>query len=1092
MVEEKKLFQEVGEPNFPKLEEAVLAFWRESNIFAKSDQKPAPKGEFVFYEGPPTANGQPAMHHVLARSFKDIFPRYKSMQGYHVTRKGGWDTHGLPVEIAVEKKLGVLGRKSLSREEIAEFTRQCREWVFANIEDWNYFTERMGMWLDLENAYVTYHNSYIESVWNLLKRMWDRGMIVQDYKVVPLSPRISTTLSQNEIADGYREVDDPSVYVRFPLKLETTPSAVREKLEAQGVRLEALGEVAILVWTTTPWTLPSNTMAAVHPEMAYVLVRSPSAGHLILAREAVARLQALHKEDLEVLAHLKGADMEWWEYTPPFPEVCVELGVVEAQGQRRPDGRPVMHFIALADFVSAEDGSGVAHEAPVYGAEDLELARRYGTPLLFGTDEYGIMRVSKERGKFFKDADKGLIQDLKSRGLLYHAGQIRHRYPFHDRTGDPILYFAKPSWYIKTSNYRAQLWENNEKINWVPPHIKHGRFGNWLKDNVDWAISRERYWGTPLPFWVAEDGSEVICVGSVRELSALAGRDLSDLDLHRPYVDEVTFVKDGKTFRRVPEVLDVWFDSGAMPYAQWHLLLEEEKPMEGYEENYALWQRHFPADFICEAIDQTRGWFYSLHAIATLLYDQPAFKNVICLGHLVDEKGFKMSKSKGNVVEPLPMFDKYGADAVRWYMFTASEPGEQKRFSERLVQEAQRGFLGTLWNVYSFFVLYANLDRPNLNQRPEVATRPEMDRWMVARLQQLIQKVTAALDAYDARGGGKELERFVDELSNWYVRRNRRRFWKNEDVLDREAAYATLWEALVTVAQLCAPFTPFVAEALWQNLVRSVEPKAAESVHLSDWPQANPALIDQGLLTQMGAVVRVVGLARSARAKSGIKTRMPLPRLLVTAPSEEERAGLQHFADEIAEELNVKQVEVLALGEELLTYRVLPNLPILGKKYGKQLPAIRAALAQMDSRAIARTVRAGQTVALELPEGSIHLTPEELLLEALSPEGYAAEEEEGYLAALEVRLDEALRLEGLSRDLIRLIQQARKEMGLKVSDRIHLTYTAEGPYAQAIDQHGPRIQEETLALSLRAQEPQGHLVELSDEEGVAHFGLQKA
>jgi isoleucyl-tRNA synthetase len=1140
MVEEKKLFSEVTETNFPRLEEAVLAFWRQNHIFARSDQKAAPSGKFVFYEGPPTANGKPAMHHVLARSFKDIFPRYKTMQGFHVTRKGGWDTHGLPVEIAVEKKLGVLGRKTLNRDEIAEFTRQCREWVFANIEDWNYFTERMGMWLDLENAYVTYHNTYIESVWNLLKRMWDRGMVVQDYKVVPLSPRISSTLSHNEIADGYREVDDPSVYVRFPLKLETTPKAVSEKLKGQGVDLDSLYGLAILVWTTTPWTLPSNTMAAVNPGMDYAVVRSPSVGHLILATEAVERLKELHEEELEVVAHLKGSDLEWWEYTPPFPEVCVELGVAPKQGARRsevvglpelypdrlksamkedafaslkqaPLAYPAMHFVALADFVSAQDGSGVAHQAPVYGAEDLEISRQYGTPLLFGTSEYGLMQVTEERGKFFKDADKGLIRIMKDRAVMYHAGQIRHRYPFHDRTGDPILYFARPSWYIKTSSFRQQLWENNEKINWIPEHIKHGRFGNWLKDNVDWAISRERYWGTPLPFWVAEDGSEKVCVGSVRELSALVGRDLSDLDLHRPYVDDITFVRNGKTFRRVPEVLDVWFDSGAMPYAQWHLMLETSssvegqkvlspsafghRPMPGYEQNYELWKRHFNADYISEAIDQTRGWFYSLHAISTLLEGQPAFQNVICLGHLVDERGFKMSKSKGNIVEPLPMFDKYGADAVRWYMLTASDPGEQKRFSERLVQEAQRGFLGTLWNVYSFFVLYANLDKPDLNNRPAVKARPEMDQWLVARKQQLIERVTVAMDAYDARGAGKELEQFVEELSNWYVRRNRRRFWKNEDATDREAAYATLWEALLVVAQLAAPFTPFVAEALWQNLMRSIKPDAPESVHLSDWPRADPSLIDETLLPQMGAVVKVVGLARSARAISGVKTRMPLPRVLVTAPTEVELSGLRHFAGEIAEELNVKQVEVLALGEELLTYRVLPNLPVMGKKYGKQVPAIRAALAELDSKMVARTLKAGRSLSLDLGSldgSSISLSPEELLLEALSPEGYSAQEQDGYLAALEVKLDEQLLLEGLSRDLIRLVQQARKTMGLNVSDRIHLTYAAEGKYARSLIQFGSRLQEETLALSLVQQEPEGSITELSDEEGTVKFGVKKA
>jgi isoleucyl-tRNA synthetase len=1013
------------------------------------------------------------------------------MQGYHITRKGGWDTHGLPVEIAVEKKLGVLGRKTLSHHEIAEFNRTCKEWVFENLKDWNHFTERMGFWVDLDNPYITYENAYIESVWNLLKRMWDQGMIVRDYKVVPLSPRISTTLSQNEIAEGYREVDDPSVYVRFPLRLETTPPAVSRQLSAQGVKLEELHDLAILVWTTTPWTLPSNTMAAVNAEMDYAVVKSPSVGHLIFAAEAVERLKELHKEDLEVVALLKGADMEWWEYVPPFPEVGLELGVIKQQGQKRPDGKPAMHFIALADFVSAADGSGVAHEAPVYGAEDLELSRHYGVPMLFGTNEYGIMQVTDERGKFFKEADKGLTRIMKERGVMYHAGQIRHRYPFHDRTGDPILYYAKPSWYIKTSNFRQQLYQNNEKINWVPPHIREGRFGNWLKDNVDWAISRERYWGAPLPFWAAEDGSEYVCIGSVSELSQLVGRDLSDLDLHRPYVDEITFVKNGKTFKRIPEVIDVWFESGAMPYAQWHLMLGPDGVAQS-QESLETFKQHFPADYICEAIDQTRGWFYSLHAIATLLHDSPAFKNVICLGHLVDEKGAKMSKSKGNVVEPLPMFNKYGADAVRWYVYTSGDPGESKRFSERLVVEAMRGFMNTLWNVYSFFVLYANLDKPNLLHPPRVEERPEMDRWLVARVQEVIEQVTGYLEAYDAQRAGRVLEEFVEELSNWYVRRNRRRFWKNEDARDRESAYATLYEALYTIALLSAPFTPFFSEALYQNLVRSLTDKAPESIHLESWPKPEPKYMDKALLQSMHAVVKVVGLARSARAASGVKTRMPLPKALVTAPTEAERQGLSHFAEEIADELNVKTVEVLDFGGSLLSYRVLPNLPVLGKKYGKKVPQIRALLAQADGKYVAATVKAGKLLHLELGDETIALSGEELILEAQSPDGYQALEEGGYVAALEVKVSEELYLEGLSRDLIRLVQQARKDMGLQVSDRIALSYQASGKYAEALERFGPRLQEETLAGSLSQGTVSGFEAGLEDDEGLARFGLSRA
>ena len=1054
------MFSEVKGADFPGLEQEVMAFWREHEIFKKSVEKPSPRGEYVFYEGPPTANGQPALHHVLARSFKDLFPRFKSMQGYHAPRRGGWDTHGLPVEISVEKKLGLQGRNhDATREELETFNRLCRESVWSTIQDWNTFTERLGFWVDLNDAYITYENPYIESVWNLLKRLWVKGLVAQDYKVVPLSPRIATTLSKAELGeeDSYREVDDPSVYVRFPVKPETTPQAVLDEFEAQGVSLSDLPGLALVVWTTTPWTLPSNTMAAVNPELTYAVCSSPN-GPIIIAQDAVERVSALHSEPLTVLATLKGHDMEFWAYTQPFPEVAQELGVT---------GR--MHFVALADFVSAQDGSGVAHEAPVYGAEDLELSRVYETPLVFGTDEHGVMQVTHARGQFFKDADKALIADLETRGLMVWAGTFRHRYPFHDRTGDPILYFAKPSWYVRTQQMAPELLEQNEKINWVPKNIKHGRFGRWLEGNVDWAISRERYWGTPLPFWVAEDGSELICVGSVQELSELAGRDLSELDLHRPYIDDVTFSKDGKLFRRVPEVLDVWFDSGSMPYAQWHLLLnaDGETPLPGTEENLAQFERHFPADFICEAIDQTRGWFYSLHAISTLLYGTPAYKNVICLGHIVDEHGKKMSKSKGNVIKPIPLFDQYGADCVRWYMFSASEPGDQKRFSPALVEETQRDLFMTLWNTYSFFVLYANLDTPDLTQTVPVAERPEIDRWLVAKTHALVRDVTGRLETYDPTAASRLVRDFVvDDLSNWYVRRNRRRFWKSGADTDKLAAYGTLYETLVTLTKLMAPLAPFVSEAIYRNLVLAVTPDAPESVHLSQWPEADAALIDDALLRDMNALVRVVELGRGARAASKVKTRQPLPEVLVRVRSAEELEGLRTLEPQLLEELNVKKVTYLEVTADFVAYDVKPNLPLVGKRFGKLIPALKKAINEMDGRDIARNVREGKETPLTLDGQEYRLEPEAFLLDAKSPEGYTALEERGYLAALNTQLTPELVQEGLARDVIRLVQNARKNAGLEVSDTIQLSLQTTGELAEAVKTHLETIQSEVLAAEL--------------------------
>ena len=1159
-------FQEISpQPNYKEVEAKVLEFWKSQNIFAQSEAKAAPKGEFVFYEGPPTANGQPAMHHVLARAFKDLFPRYKSMQGFHVTRKGGWDTHGLPVEIAVEKKLGLSGRNhGATRAEMEEFNKLCRESVFANIQDWNEFTERMGYWVDLEHPYVTYHNDYIESVWNLLKRLWEKGLVERDYKVVPVSPRIGTTLSANEIADGYRDVNDPSVYVRLPIKLESMPAAFKAELEKQGVKLETLENPALVVWTTTPWTLPSNTLAAVNANLEYVLANSPQ-GAVIVAAGAVERMSQLHKDlpPLEVLARFKGSVMEFLEYHQPFPESFEELKL---------EGRA--HFVALAEFVTDDDGSGVAHEAPVYGAEDLALGRQYGAPLCFGTDKNGIMQVTEAKGKFFKEADKDLIRIMKERGVMYHAGQVLHSYPFHDRTGDPILYFARPSWFVRTHKMRENLAAQNQKINWYPEHIKDGRFGKWLENNVDWSISRERYWGTPLPFWKSEDG-DLHVVGSVKELSELTGRDLSSLDLHRPFVDDITFELNGKTFSRVSEVLDVWFDSGSMPYAQWHLLIKSQSQMTEQEnadligramqtthlgkvthsdaredavqnqhggvkpqnqwdlnsrlrtfypdgmpfseeeslKNGAQFTKHFPADFICEAIDQTRGWFYSLHAISTLLYDQPAYKNVICLGHLVDEKGKKMSKSLGNVVEPMPFFDRFGADSVRWYMFTASEPGDTKRFSERLVSEGQRGFVNTLWNVYSFFVLYANIDNPDLNSAPNLELRPEIDRWLISRLEQTKEVMTKALDNYDARGAGKALDAFVMEMSNWYVRRNRRRFWSQDGNVD-SSAYATLYEALVTVAKLAAPFTPFLAESLYQNLVRTRDANTPESVHLCEWTNFDASRCDLNLVSEMNAVLTVVELGRAARAKASLGNRQPLPRALIYARNSSDVKALERLKDVALEELNVESLEFL----EGVNYRVRPNLPVLGKtlppEIKKHMPKITAELAKPE---VAKRVAENLNGAIlegsariiitsqgelsfdtstgndEIPQpenGNNELTLEKVLIDAEAPEGFQSALSEGFLVALDTNLTPELKLEGLKRYLVRMVNQARKDAKLEVSDKIELRLDLEGDLLIAAKEKRESLALETMCSSLAFGEPKvGDFVVALEDGG--RLGLSK-
>ena len=1020
-------FREVqGRYDGPALENEMLDFWREHDVFEKTLQKSKYGPRFSFNEGPPTANGKPGIHHVLARTFKDIFPRYKTMRGYYAPRKAGWDTHGLPVEHEVEKHLNKIGRiDSYDKAEIeakvgiAEFTRLCRESVMTYISDWEKMTTRMGFWVNLDEAYYTLDNSYIESVWSLLKTIWDKDLVYQGYKVVPYDPRIGATLSSHELAQGYREVEDPSITVRF--------------------RLQAEKNTSFLVWTTTPWTLPSNLALAVGNDIDYSYCSVN--GETLIVAEAL-RLAVLRDLEHTVVKTVKGRSLVGTRYERLFDYLEVDSDKA--------------FKVYAADFVSTADGTGIVHTAPAYGVDDLELGKANDLPVVHGVGLDGnfIADVEPVAGLFFKDADKPLIRILKERGLMFRSERYTHNYPFGWRTGDPIIYYAKNAWYIRTSQFSARMVELNRTIQWVPEHIRDGRFGNWLENNVDWALSRERFWGTPLPIWT--DGEEHYqIVGSVAELERLSGCTLSELDLHRPAIDDIRFEQGGKTWRRVPEVIDCWFDSGAMSYAQWHYPFE----------NQEVFEKHFPADFICEAIDQTRGWFYTLHAIATLVSDSVAYRNCICLSHIVDKDGKKMSKSLGNIVDPYDVFDTIGADALRWYFLARLSPDVQKRISVDIVAEVASSFINTFWNTYGFFILYARIDNIDLSQPVAVEDRPEIDRWALALAHRTIETTTVALDSFDAKSAGEAIESFVDQLSNWYVRRNRRRFWKSTDAEDKRAAYLTLYECLVIAHKLMAPFVPFLAENVYQNLVRSVQPSAPESVHMTDWPLANPTWKNDALLFAIGVVQKVVGLGREARNESGIRIRQPLAKLLVRAPNDEAAAALDAHQDQLLEELNIKAVEFIARDADIVSYRIKPNLPILGKTHGKEIPAIRKALDAADGAAIAGAVARGESYVIDIPSGKLALNADNVLIETSSAKGYTCAEDVGYLAALDTTLTDALLDEGVAREIVRSVQDARKQAGLEVSDRIVLGVSGSAAVEKSLATHRDYVMHETLAIN---------------------------
>ncbi len=1033
-----------------KIERDQLDFWRANRIFQRSISEREGAPVWVTYEGPPTVNGNPGVHHVLARAFKDIFPRYKTMRGHYVLRKGGWDTHGLPVEIAIEKELGFTQKRQIEEYGIAEFNKKCRDSVMRNIATWERFTERMAYWTDLDNAYVTFTNDYVESVWWVLKQMWDKKLLYKGLKVVPYCARCGTPLSSHEVALGYDEVQDPSVYVRFPLR------------DKPGVYF--------LVWTTTPWTLPANVALAVGEDVEYVQVEGAasdegSTEQLILA---AARLDELKNRDAyRIVKKFKGKDLLGQAYSPLYTFLPVE-------------GKYA--YVVAGDFVSTDDGTGIVHIAPAFGVDDMRVAQEYKLPVLqtVGADGKFIDAVTEFRGQWVKDADPEIIRDLKKRGLMYKSERHEHTYPFCWRCGTPLLYFARDSWFIRSTDYRDKMQELNQQINWVPSHIRDGRFGNWLVELKDWALGRERYWGTTLPIWVDDRSGEMLCIGSVSELSSLAGRDLTGLDLHRPYVDEITFPNpngSGGTMRRVPEVIDVWFDSGAMPVAQW-----------GYPvTNQAKFAEQFPADYICEAVDQTRGWFYTLHAISSMVFEQQAFKNVICLGLILDKDGQKMSKSKGNVIDPWDVMNTHGADAFRWYLFTASPPGEPRRFSVDLVGKVVSSFYLTLWNTYSFFINYANIDgwTPN-TPPPPVSERDPLDRYVLAELHTLIKDVGEAFETYDVTGATRPIQAFVEMLSNWYVRLSRRRFWKSESDTDKLSAYATLYEALVTVAKLIAPTMPFLSDALYRNLVMSHNPKATESVHLATFPDHDPALIDQNAIDEMRLVQELVSLGRAARENVKIGVRQPLAKALFAVRAGKETATVERLASLIGAELNVKQVEVMGDAGDIVSYKLGPKPNILGKKFGKEFPKVQKAMkegAPADVRTYAEMLLRGESVTLTLDGTTYTVASEEVEVWRQSAEGYAIAEANGYVAALDTTLTETLILEGLAREVVRRVQSMRKDADFDITDQIVVQYAASERLARAIQTHAETIQSETLANQLVTDAADGFHTESFEFDG---------
>lgn len=1164
------MFREVSaKVSYPRMEEDIIELWRRIDAFGKVQELRRGGPTYTFYEGPPTANGLPHIGHVLPRSIKDLFPRYKTMLGYYVPRKAGWDTHGLPVELEVEKRLGITSKPDIEKYGVEKFIAECKESVWKYEKEWEKLTERIGFWLDLDHAYVTYHTSYIESVWWALKTIWDKGWLYQGYRVVPYCARCGTSLSSHEVAQGYAEVEDPSVYVRFPVVAEPEGSGRERGGEAgtgspAGLLFAAAAgrPVSLLVWTTTPWTLPSNTAVAVHPEVDYALVvpdvpeGEGRDGEVLVVAAALA--PKVFPQGYRALSTIKGRDLVGCRYRPPFPfyEKVVERALadptsfeavraVTATGETgRVDWRKVFTVLA-ADYVTLEDGTGLVHTSPAFGEDDMDTARAENLPIFRPVD--GAGRFTEEvppwRGLFVKEADPSIIEALRESGRLYRSELYRHSYPFCYRCDTPLVYYADTGWFIRMTAVKDELIRiSREEVAWYPEHIREGRFGDWLENLVDWNLSRSRYWGTPLPIWECRgesggdgDGRDAgrgeggegaaggcghrVCIGSFEELRRMARPETmpEPLDPHRPYVDRIvlTCPRCGGRMRRVPELIDVWFDSGSMPFAQWHFPFE----------NREAFEKHFPADFICEAVDQTRGWFYSLLAISTVLFGKPAFQNVVVTEFGVDEQGRKMSKHIGNVLDPWDILNVQGADALRWFLYAVSHPWFQKRFSPRVISEFQSRLQDTLWNVYSFFVLYANLDRfepdaaatleglfaPKRNSGsasgasptsaappappapaapsappapaagtprarlggrevpvPPPAERSALDRWILARLNETIGEVRDRLDHYDVLPATRAIEAFVDDLSNWYVRRGRRRYWRTGNDDDKLSAYQTLYEVLLAVARLLAPFIPFTTEAIYQNLARwNADGTVPESVHHCLYPAPDPAAADRELVERMAVVRDYVVLARAARNRAGIRTRQPLPRLVLVGPRSD-AAALRGLEDLLSEEVNVKEVQTADDLSPFAVYSLKPRFDILGPRLGPLAPQVAKALARLGpegSAQAARRLGAGLNleVTVEGQKPPVVLSAGDVNIRIESRPGWSVEGQGERYVALATEVSAELLAEGLAREMTNRVQRLRKEAGFEVEDHIDLVYEATGDVARALAQRGNYVAAETLA-----------------------------